>query len=227
VTAPTIGPPATHLLLETADVKVWLMDVAPGATYPHHYHDFDYVLFYTTDVLATVYNGPDDHTTLWNARFDHGHGAPAEGIWTYAQSIFYIPGTGFLSPGFVNIGTTPMVAPLVEIKRPRRADQEGVGYGRTDALVGLAPTGSVHMIENDRVRVWQTVLEPGQSDRSRSRLDAAVFVIDGGSLAVHEDGTRHAFTAADRSAHWRAAARERTIENIGTSRYRDLTVELK
>ena len=51
-----IGPPATHLLFENADVKVWLMDVAPGETYPHHYHDHDYVLFYTTDVLATVHD---------------------------------------------------------------------------------------------------------------------------------------------------------------------------
>ena len=38
-----IGPPATRLLFESADVKIWMMDVAPGETYPHHYHNHDYV----------------------------------------------------------------------------------------------------------------------------------------------------------------------------------------
>ena len=72
-----IGPPATRLLFENADVKIWMMDVAPGETYPHHYHNHDYVLFYTTDVLATVHDdAPSEHTDLWNARYDHGDGAP-------------------------------------------------------------------------------------------------------------------------------------------------------
>jgi hypothetical protein len=91
-----IGPPATRLLFENDDVKVWMMDVAPGETYPHHYHHYDYVLFYTTDVLATVHDdAPEEHTSLWNERFGKDDAADA-GIWTYALSVFYIPGTGFL-----------------------------------------------------------------------------------------------------------------------------------
>ncbi|MEO5841103.1 MAG: hypothetical protein ABIQ73_05240 [Acidimicrobiales bacterium] len=35
-----IGPPATRLLFENDDVKIWMMDVAPGEAYPHHYHHY-------------------------------------------------------------------------------------------------------------------------------------------------------------------------------------------
>ena len=96
-----IGPPATRVLFENDDVKIWMIDVAPGETYPHHYHDYDYVLFYTNDVLATVHDdAPEDHTTLWNARYDHGPRSQRgeHGIWPYAHMCFFQPCTA-LSPG--------------------------------------------------------------------------------------------------------------------------------
>ena len=229
-----IGPPATRLLFENDDVKIWMMDVAPGETYPHHYHDYDYVLFYTTDVLATVHDdAPEEHTTLWNARYDHGpsekHGPSGKhGIWTYAHSVFFIPGTGFLSPGFVNIGETSMVSPLIEVKRPRRTDQEHIGFARSDALVGLVPNGTARLLENDRVRVWYTVLAPGQSTISdtHTHTDSAVCVIDGATLRVEETGVRREVEISSQSAYWRDGA-ERQLSNTGTTVYREISVELK
>jgi hypothetical protein len=232
-----IGPPATRLLFENADVKIWMMDVASGETYPHHYHDHDYVLFYTTDVLATVHDdAPEDHTTLWNARFDHGETrAPSpsgsrqsgkSGIWTYAHSVFFIPGTGFLSPGFINIGATTMRSPLIEVKRPRRPDQEHIGFARTDALVGLAPNGIAHLLENDRLRVWYTMLGPGTSAQSVMQHESAVCVIDGGRLAVDHDGSRREVELPSEGAQWRSAG-QRQFTNVGPSVYREISVELK
>ena len=227
-----IGPPATRLLFENDDVKIWMMDVAPGETYPHHYHDYDYILFYTTDVLATVHDdAPDEHTTLWNARFDHGGAEPenasaARGIWTYAHSIFFIPGTGFLSPGFVNIGKTSMVSPLIEVKRPRRADQEHIGFARTDALVGLSPRGTAHLIENDRLRVSYTTLAPGECSNLGPAQASAVCVIDGGLLAVDNNEGRDEVEFLGHSGHWRDAG-VRQFTNAGTTTYRELSVELK
>jgi hypothetical protein len=228
-----IGPPATRLLFENDDVKIWMMDVAPGETYPHHYHDYDYVLFYTTDVLATVHDdAPEDHTTLWNARFDHGAGgegqtaSAARGIWTYAHSVFFIPGTGFLSPGFINIGQTSMVSPLIEIKRPRRVDQEHIGFARTDALVGLSPHGSAHLLENDRLRVWYTTLAPRESSNLAAQQASAVCVIDGGVLGVDDRGGRREFELPSQSGHWRDGT-EHQISNIGSTLYREISVELK
>ena len=224
-----IGPPATRLLFENDDVKVWMMDVAPGETYPHHYHDYDYVLFYTTDVLATVHDdAPEEHTALWSARFDHGDGAPSgpRGIWTYAHSVFFIPGTGFLSPGFINIGDSAMVSPLIEVKRPRRGDQEHIGFARSDALVGLAPNGTAHLLENDRLRVSYTTLAPGESASSGVHRGSAVCVIDGGLLAIDGHGSRHEVESSSQSAYWRDSV-ERQFSNVGTTVYREISVELK
>ena len=220
-----IGPPATRLLFDNDDVKIWMMDVAPGETYPHHYHDYDYVLFYTTDVLATVHDdAPSDHKTLWNARFDKGDGG--RGIRTYAHSVFYIPGTGFLSPGFVNIGKTAMVSPLIEVKRPRRPDQEHIGFARSDALVGLAPRGTAQLLENDRLRVSYTTVGPGESAGPGMHRAGAVCVIDGGLLAVEEHGMRNEVELRSQSGHWRDDG-ERHYSNVGATVYREISVELK
>ncbi len=225
-----IGPPATRLLFENDDVKIWMMDVAPGETYPHHYHDYDYVLFYTTDVLATVHDdAPEEHTTLWNARYDHSPSSGPRtkpGIWTYAHSVFFIPGTGFLSPGFVNIGDTAMVSPLIEVKRPRRTDQEHIGFARSDALVGLAPNGTAYLLENDRLRVSYTTLAPGDSTGADAHRDSAVCVIDGSILGVEESSARHEVEISSESAFWRDGA-ERRLSNVGTTVYREISVELK
>jgi hypothetical protein len=146
---------------------------------------------------------------------------------------FFIPGTGFLSAGYVNIGRTPFVAPLIEVKRPRRADQQVVGFMRSDALVGLAiPSGTVHLIENDRVRVFQTILEPGESADMRPTLDAAIYVIEGSRIATEEvddDGAQRT-VEEDRlptTGLWSPGGPQRRARNAGPSRYRELRVELK
>jgi len=230
---PQIGPPATHLLFENDDVRIWQQYAKAGTTYPFHYHDYDYVLFYLTDVLATN-SGTEDHHRVWDARFDHGEKLPESpaGILTRAQACFYIPGSGFLSPGFHNVGDTDMIAPLIEVKRPRRPDQEGIGYARTDALVGLPPRpGCIHLLENDRLRVWQTALAPGASDGPRQRLDTAVYVIDGSRLRILEEGPAGTRTReeerASASGLWLPGGVRRQLTNLGSAPYRELEVELK
>jgi hypothetical protein len=149
-----------------------------------------------------------------------------KGIWTYAQSVFFSPGTGFLSPGFINIGETTMLSPLIEVKRPRRSDQEHIGFARTDALVGLTPNGAAHLLENDRLRVWYTMLAPGASTHSVMQHDSAVCVIDGGLLSVDHDGRRNEIDLPNESAQWRPAGEHR-LTNAGPTVYREISVELK
>ena len=230
-----IGPPATTSLFANDDAHVWLMEVAPGDRFWSHFHDHDYVLFYLTDVVATLDAGNDAHAQVWNPRYEYTDRDPAlpDGVPTPAHSLFVIPGTRFLSPGFINIGSTPMVAPLVEVHRPRRRDQAGAGFSRTDALVGRPlPDGCTHVVEDDRLRVFTVVLAPGDREPWRPCLDAAVCVIDGGSL---EDGERSAdgtetstlVTRASHSAHWEPGGVHRRRRNVGTTTYRELRVELK
>jgi len=231
-----IGPVAQHLLLENDEVKIWQVATAPGETFWHHYHNYDYVLFHLTEMLGVVYNAEEDHERIWKARMERGdHGAAEHlGAVCYEHSLLYIPGSEFLSPGYVNIGQTPFIAALIEVKRPRRSDQEGVGFSRTDALVGLPPRpGCVLLLENDRLRVHETALPPGAGDHARERGDCATFVIDGGRVrvvAVDADGGEQVVAEDDRaslSPSWRAGRGMARLLNVGTTDYRELSVELK
>jgi len=231
-----IGPVAQHLLLENDDVKIWQVDTAPGETFWHHYHNYDYVLFHVTEMLGVVYNAEEDHERIWRARMERGdHGAAEQlGAICYEHSLLYIPGTGFLSPGYVNIGQTPFIAALIEVKRRRRLDQEGVGFSRTDALVGLPPRpGGVLVLENDRLKVYETALAAGESDDARVREDCATYVIEGGRVrivAVDDEGRERVLGEEERagaSPAWTPSRGKVRVVNVGDTNYRDVAVELK
>ena len=67
-----IGPVAHHLLLENDDIKIWQVDTPAGETFWHHYHDLDYVLFHTSEMLGAVYHANEDHDRLWRSRLEAG-----------------------------------------------------------------------------------------------------------------------------------------------------------
>jgi hypothetical protein len=223
-----VGEVAQHLLLENDNVKIWQVDTAPDETFWPHYHNYDYILFHTSEMLGVVYNAPEDHDTIWRARMERGDHGAAEmlGAICYEHSLLYIPGTGFLSPGYVNIGKTTFTAALIEVKRPRRPDQEGVGFARSDSLVGAPPRpGSTLLFENDRLRTYETWLEPGQADEPRHRADSAVYVIDGGRVQLGTEVTERASV----SGYWIGAdgASATQLVNTGDTPYRELAVQLK
>ncbi len=87
------------------------------------------------------------------------------------------------------------------------------------------------LLENDRVRVRETALAPGERTQSLPHLDSAVYVIDGGRVRIaeeSEEGKRREIELVrpSVSGHWLRAAR-RGIANVGTTPYRQLSVELK
>ena len=232
---PKIGPVATDLLFENGEVKIWQMNRGPGESFWHHYHNYDYVLFQITDLLGAN-DGEEEHKRVWESRSQADKNAGGEsrvGTLLPAHGIHFIPGTGWLSPGFINLGSTRFLGILVEIKRPRRAGQENAGYSRSDALAGLEPRpGSVHMLENDRVRVYETTLEPGQSDPSRAQLDSGVYVIDGGKIRIIEEDEQGQQRTSEQehpsvSGYFLAGGVRRQLVNVGSTRYRHLSVEIK
>ncbi|MBW2426087.1 MAG: hypothetical protein JRG86_17710 [Deltaproteobacteria bacterium] len=229
-----IGPVAHDLLFENADVKVWHVDTPGGETFWHHYHDLDYVLFHTSEMFGAVYHANEEHDRVWRSRLEAGETLDESlGGWCYEHSVNYIPGTGFLSPGYVNLGKTPFNAALVEVKRKRRPDQEGIGFARSDALVGMpARSGATMLLENDRIRVFETALDPGERSEPRRCLDTAIYVVDGGRIRSHVmvDGQSVAGEEEVResvSGRWQPAAEGYFIENVGEGRYRELSVEIK
>ncbi len=233
---PKIGPVATDLLFENEDVKIWQMNRGPGETFWHHYHNYDYILFQVTDLFGAN-DGEEEHQRTWESRAQPSEPAPGNesrrGTLLPAQCVMYIPGTGWLSPGFINLGSNRALAALVEIKRPGPEGMASPGYSRSDALAGQQPRpGAVHILENDRVRVHETTLEPGQSDELRAQLGTAVYVIEGGKIRVieeREDGDRqaseHEYPSV--SGYFLPGGVRRQIVNIGSTRYRQLSVELK
>ncbi|HEY2106822.1 MAG TPA: hypothetical protein VGH29_13590 [Candidatus Binataceae bacterium] len=231
---PKIGPVATDLLFENDQIKIWQMNRGPGESFWHHYHNYDYVLFPITDLLGAN-DGEEEHQRVWESRTQAAAAPVSErkGTLFPAHAVHYIPGTGWLSPGFINLGQNRWLAALVEIKRPRTQSQEQVGYARSDALVGMeARPGSVHLLENDRVRVHETALEPGQSDAAREYLDSGVYVIDGGRIRIVEEDEKGERRSVEQehagvSGYFLSGRVRRQIINIGPTRYRQLTVEVK
>lgn len=210
-----IGPVASKLVFENDDVKIWETDVAPGEAFPLHHHAYDYVLFTTGAALLKVHDYGREPTT-----------APVPD-----HSAIFIPAGGVES--FSNIGQTPFTEVLVEIKRPRRADQERVDFAVSNALAGRQPLpGVVHLLENSRVRIIETMLGPGESTgMARQDQDAAVFVLGGERVKVIEqdDKGRRSFDEErpPNSTRWLNGGVGREIANVGRTPYREISVQVK
>lgn len=206
---------ATRSLFENQDVRVWEMDVGPGATCGLHHHSNDYILYITSGAELRV----DDK--------DHGP-------YTFAgreRSVYYIPEGG--TESFVNVSKTPFREALIEIKRPARPGQDRGAFTTCEALVGMkVQPGNVCILENDRMRVLETTLAPGQGcGLQRAERDAAVFVVDPARVRVIErkaDGERANEDMRNaRDVRWQPGGVERDIVNLGPGLYRQISVEIK
>ncbi len=207
---------ATRSLFENQDVRVWEMDVGPGETCRLHHHSNDYVLYITGGAELRV----DDK--------DHG-------LYTFAgreRSVYYIRAGG--TESFVNVDKTPFREALIEIKRPARPDQDRGSFTTCEALVGMkVQPGEICILENDRMRIVETTLAPGQrSAMQRAERDAAVFVVDPAKVRVTERTAAGGERAGEetrnaKEVRWQPAGVERSIANLGAGLYRQISVEIK
>lgn len=207
---------ATRSLFENPDVRVWEMDVGPGETCALHHHSNDYVLYITSGAALKV----DDKD---------------QGEYTFAgreRSVYYIPAGG--TESFRNVSQTPFREALIEIKRPARSGQSSGSFTICEALVGMqGASGGVCVLENDRMRVVETTLAPGQRvPMARADHDAAVFVVDPGKVKIVERASAGAERTLEEARHtrdvrWERGGVEREIVNVGSGRYRQVRVEIK
>jgi hypothetical protein len=210
-----MGPVASKLVFENEDVKIWEADVGPGEDFPLHHHTYDYVLFTTGAALLEV----------------RDYGRQPSTVPVPSHAAIFIPAGGIESYG--NVGQTRFTEVLVEIKRPRRPDQERVDFATSNALAGRDPLpGVVHLLENSRVRIVETMLAPGASTGVvRQPDDAAVFVLNGAKIKVVEqdaNGSRSfEESRPDRSARWMAGRVGRELHNLGSIPYRELSIQVK
>ena len=119
-----------------------------------------------------------------------------------------------------NVGPTAfhnIVVTLLDAQPGRfsPSPREGVGY--------------TQLIDNERVRAWRLVLEPGQTAAAITQKAPGLrVIIDGGEIAESVPG------APDRGMalrlgdfYWQEPAGTRTVRNIGTTRVELVEFELK
>ena len=96
-----------------------------------------------------------------------------------------------------------------------------------DALTA-SPDNFRLVLENDRVRVLEYTLLPGQKDRRHTHPKRVAHVIAGGTLRVHFPDGRHLnFEEKAGDTSWGDPAPLHDTENIGTTPIKILLVEVK
>lgn len=91
------------------------------------------------------------------------------------------------------------------------------------------------LLDNDRVRIWEMVLEPGaRSATHRHDLDYVLVQIEGDRIAaIPEPDTRGAFRDYIEAAvepgkiHYIGRGGIETAVNVGKRQYREILIELK
>jgi hypothetical protein len=85
------------------------------------------------------------------------------------------------------------------------------------------------ILDNEHVRVWRLVLEPGETAPVISQTAPGIrVVIDGGELVEGARGS-HERSMAPRSGEffWQERGEERAVRNVGTTRIELVEIELK
>jgi quercetin dioxygenase-like cupin family protein len=93
----------------------------------------------------------------------------------------------------------------------------------------LGDIASEVLFENDRVKVWNLVVEPGEASAWHlHERDYVTVVVEGGSLIVElEDGTREAGSSGVGDWRFHHAHRVHRVLNRTSSRYKNVLIELK
>jgi len=92
----------------------------------------------------------------------------------------------------------------------------------------MAEVGSKLIFENEKVKVWEFTLAPGEAiDSHRHEHDYFFYAIEGGTLEVtRESGVTQA-TLYPGKVYYRGKGDTHAARNIGTTRYHEILVELK
>ena len=99
----------------------------------------------------------------------------------------------------------------------------------------LGPVATTLLMENDRVRIWEMTLAPGErSATHRHDLDYVLVLIEGDRIAAIPEpdtqGKHRSYVEADvepGNAYYLARGGVETAVNVGQRPYREILIELK
>jgi quercetin dioxygenase-like cupin family protein len=101
----------------------------------------------------------------------------------------------------------------------------------TERRTGSPEIGTRVLLENERVKIWDFVLEPGESFPMHThRRDHVIVVVEGGRLDVEDAvGNRRTVepNAGDHFYIHVDGEDTHDAQNVGPGRYRNLIIELK
>jgi mannose-6-phosphate isomerase-like protein (cupin superfamily) len=85
------------------------------------------------------------------------------------------------------------------------------------------------LLENDRVKIWEMLLEPGESsDLHRHTMDYILYILEGTTIdADCPDGTSTSFPVKPGQVVYIERGNTERAVNRSRSRFRELLIELK
>ena len=92
----------------------------------------------------------------------------------------------------------------------------------------MAEVGTKLIFENERVRIWEFTLAPGESiDAHTHDHDYFFYPIEGGTLEVTRASGRTQATLDEGKVYYRTKGDTHGARNVGAARYHEVLVELK
>jgi quercetin dioxygenase-like cupin family protein len=101
------------------------------------------------------------------------------------------------------------------------------GRVTTQDPIKVSPQYYTVRFENDRVRVLEYHLKPGEKEAQHSHPPGVVYVTGDATIrSVHPDGTSSETSAKAGDVFWRDETTH-TVENVGATEVRAIAIELK
>ncbi len=118
-------------------------------------------------------------------------------------------------------GDEPFHNIVVELLQPAAG---GFAPGARDGVAGYT-----QVLDNERVRVWRLVLEPGEQVPAITQAAPGIrVVVEGGEIVEHVPGRPgRAMAPHAGEFYWQDAGLTRAVQNVGTTRIELVEVELK
>jgi hypothetical protein len=186
-------------------VTVLNVFIPPGRSSGYHRHSLDTIAVLISDAVRT-------NQTLG-----------AEAIARAAQPRGAVTFTPYANAPIVHTvdlqGESPFHNLVVELNAPRPA-----GFA-----AGTRSGGYTQVLDNERVRAWRLVLEPGQAVPAITQGAPGIrIVVDGGELVESAAG-RPDRGMAPRAGelYWQEPGATRGVRNVGTTRIELVELELK
>ena len=191
-----------HLKFENEFVRIWDVSIKPEDEELWHIHHYD-------DVVISFGSA--------KLRVETAGAAPVESQWKFGDVRF---NRATYTHRATNVGTTPLHNFIIELLK---------SSGRAALPKSNEPMARSLILENDRVRVYRTILQPGELSSVLTLGPRLAIAVTAGELEVVTDGSPKTdrITRAAGDIQWRPTSLTFSLKNIGKTAFEVIHIELK